>query len=537
MHKYKIKKSGLIFKWQQGILTMMIKIIANFLTIALFLSFGTDPVGAQIVSSQGGKMAVYINPAQIGGDYPNAEGNLSECLRTHLDYYLWHKGWDFEFIFPKNVISLDSAQNEIRGNSFRFLLFINIKAQLKIHEFDLPDRIVNDSSRVYSDRLKIKLSASLIDLATGEKILPPIEEEVSAEKNWRKSLNFKLNEKNYLFPEPPDFVIKRLISASFKSLPESNFIISPTDNNVPLKIVIDSQIAVDSRDFSDAMMSIKYILHSIYRQFGCTLKIIDTVFIGHGQIQYSDIQNLYNLLETKIPPLKDTFTVVFVRTSDAPNYYEPDFNLPVGLSEIGRKTSLVTEIPSPNEETSEWKSFLNGQLILHEVGHLFGAIHVSDINSVMNSRVSWVSSDNFDSLNKSLIKMGFQDNSKLAAISSYLRLVVLAIEQTEYKLSDYPELFFSYNNYNKRNLTSNLGNTTFAGSIRYASDGYAQYLIKNKHRAKELFYMALAGDPMQGAIHYYLAKVTDGELSRYHLARSAQIGYYAAIREYNILRK
>jgi hypothetical protein len=135
------------------------------------------------------------------------------------------------------------------------------------------------------------------------------------------------------------------------------------------------------------------------------------------------------------------------------------------------------------------------------------------------------------------VKNGLEDSGHFISIPSYLKGVVKAIEDSKYKLSDFPELFFSYNNFSKRDLASRLGNLGFAGSIRYASDGYSQLLLKHKSRARELFYMALAGDPDQAAVHYYLSKVTDGDLARYHLARAAEIGYYKAVREYAIIKK
>ncbi len=188
--------------------------------------------------------------------------------------------------------------------------------------------------------------------------------------------------------------------------------------------------------------------------------------------------------------------------------------------------------------TSEWKGFLNGQLLLHEIGHLLGAVHVSDINSIMTSRAVWVSSDLFDPLNDYVIRTTCRQGRQYQEITEYLGVVIDCINETGYKLSDYPGHFFSYINPNKEIMKSGLfDGDGIEKSIFYAVKAYGHFILKEYETARDDFYKALVCDSTQGAIHYYLSKVTSGPLSDLHLRKSAEIGYYGAVHEYIILEK
>ncbi|UCD94206.1 MAG: hypothetical protein JSU69_10645 [Candidatus Zixiibacteriota bacterium] len=80
-------------------------------------------------------------------------------------------------------------------------------------------------------------------------------------------------------------------------------------------------------------------------------------------------------------------------------------------------------------------------------------------------------------------------------------------------------------------LSVSFGDEGVGKAIAFAEQGYRQYLLKDHQTARDLFYMALACDSAQGAVHQYLSRVTSGKLAELHLRKSSELGFYRAIHE------
>ncbi|MEW5925238.1 MAG: hypothetical protein AB1746_14750, partial [Candidatus Zixiibacteriota bacterium] len=228
----------------------------------------------------------------------------------------------------------------------------------------------------------------------------------------------------------------------------------------------------------------------------------------------------------------DTLAIAIIDPAQPEDYFKRVQPARIGLSDLGRHFSLISRLQPPNKDVAEWAAFMNGQLMLHEVGHLLGGIHVSDLHSIMNPVSPWVASDQFDIVNRNIIekrrKVGFSDRN----IADYLHLVAGALKDSEYGLADYPAIFFSYININPFKLQRNtFGEEGVGQSIPYAVAGMQMFLIKNPEMARDNFYRAWVRDTSQASIQYYLSKVTSGKLSELHLKRAAQMDYYQAIIE------
>jgi hypothetical protein len=514
--------------------TIMFRIAPIEAVLLIFLGLLFTP--ATGASAAGNKLAVYLYPVKTSDESRPYADDINECLSNHLDYYLWQKGWEIEFLGPDSRRKAETAIQHLDTGAFDYLLQIEPEADIRSIELSSKQK----GSTRYAGRLHIKAHFSIRKLGPTDSTLANRWFETRASDSWIEMPDSLATQGKVMTPEPPDFVVKRLLSSALASLPSLARKRSTLSDKVPVLIVVDSRIFNDwwNRSDSDIIHATEYASHCMEKQFGFGLEICGKDYITAPDVGFSGISSLFKAFLENQSRRIDTLVVGFYRPNDIMEFYRNSGKIQIGISELGRQTSLLAELLPPNKETSEWNAFLNGQLILHEIGHLLGAIHVSDIQSVMTIRTEWVSSIHFDTLNHYLIANGHKDKELLSGIAGYLDFLASAIEATGYKLSDYPAVFFSYLNLNRKGIMNNdFGKGIFRASIPYAARGYMQYLAGNPAFAEELFYKALAGDPGQGSIHYYLSSVTKGEDSRYHLKRAAEIGYYEAILERHLISR
>jgi len=496
-----------------------------FLSIVFLIGPATS-ANDTALNIEPGKIAVDISfDHDITGPEFN-RANLELCLKNHLDYYLWYKGWNFEFV--DGEISGESA--DIPG--FDYLLNMRVKASFKSKKIRLND----EKEKVnYSGLLRIGAAISFNDLRHGA---APISDErkfsASSEKKWVRSPDGGYYPPELTIPEPPDFVVKRLLSEALAFLPKKESRNLNLKTDIPVYLLVDKHITAEVGDVtdSDVYTALKYASRSLQRQFGFGLKPVGYADLATEMISFDGFQRLFDRIRKNEPQRPDTLTIAVFEPLNPERFYARKSPSRIGLSDLGRQFSLLARLRVPESATIDWTAYINGQLMLHEIGHLLGAVHVSDLKSIMNPVTTWVSSDRFDHLNLYIIKRGRRVNPARQSLVDYLNLVVAGIENSEYALVDYPPLFFSYVNLNRYKLKdSNYGGGDAGRTIPYAVSAFRMYLLKNYHTARDNFYKALACDPGQASIHYYLSKTTTGKLSELHLKKAAEMGYYIAIHE------
>lgn len=500
--------------------------------LLFFISVPSSPPSAEQLPLDNGIVAVYLKPATFAGDEEFNGRTLLNCLRNHVDYLLWFKGWDFDFVQPDDDLEADLVIDGLDDNRYRYLLYIETDASFQRKRIHAKDDNSVELPEKYSRFLKLKLVTSFYDISLQKKTL---DHRVSKGKNlnlWVESPDGGYLPKELTNPEPPDFVIKRILSEALSFLPVYERPGVGGKGDIPVSIVLDKRILSGGGDYetSDIHTVLEYASRSLRRQFGFGLKVCAREYLTARGIPFSGMNALFKSLLNTRPVRNDTMTIAAFRPEMPEQFYESGRKVRIGLSDLGKQVLLIAEISPPNKMTSEWKAFLTGQLLLHEIGHLLGAIHVSDLNSIMAPKTTWVSSDQFDPLNKLIIEDGRKIGLQSRRITEYLQFVTDAVRKTNYRLADYPAMYFSYINLNRKQFQDNSpAGSDFARSIPYAAEGYRLYLLKNYSLAKDFFYKALACDSTQGALHYYLSRVTSGELSKLHLKKSAETGFYRAI--------
>jgi len=513
----------------------------KFFLFLLLLTVAYIPTVAGIDSPtlKKGPVVISINLGKLEGRGEYNRENLKECLINHLDYYFWMKGWDYNFVSKGDSSATNIDLEKLQTDGYSYLIDIETGAEFHAGKVPYSGNENKKKDKIYNGFLKIRMKVRFFDLMTSKVQIMERKADGKARDEWVEDGQGGFFAEELSNPESPDFVIKRMLSKLFDFLPSYPRKTDGMKSEIPLYLVVDKNLLDSSGNLSDDLMTgIDYASHGLRRQFGFGLKLTGLEPVNADGVAFADLKKLYRSFLKGQPDRNDTITVAVIKTTDPEKFYIAGIPTRIGLSDMGKRMLMVADLSEPNGETSEWKAFLNGQLLLHETGHLLGAIHVSDIRSIMNPQTAWVSPYRFDRFNSSIITRLKAWQNPPGRVSDYLDTVVVCLEDTEYKLADYPATFFSYVNLNRRRLGSNsFGSSGVGKSILYALEGYQQYLLKDRNGARDVFYMALASESTQGAIHYYLSQVTDGKLSELHLRESAKIGYYMAIDNYYQYRK
>jgi hypothetical protein len=477
--------------------------------------YAFGPVFAENNAIGKGDMAVCIKVAEMPKRMEFTRANLIDCLVNHLDYYLWFKGWNYQFVQPDSDSDIDRLIEQTGYSRYRYLFYLDCDGS-----FD-------------KDKLALKLNITFIDLEKGKRILDRKSYKGKSRSDWI-DIPREIPDSRFISHEPPDYVVKRILSDVLSFLPAYERETFSLTGDLPVSLVIDQKLRDGSASYDSDMLiaALEYVSDKLRQQVGIGIKLCGVEYIRAKSISFSEIQPLFKSLMIYLPKRKDTVTIGVFEPDEPVRFYQTGFTNQIGLSDLARGNILIASLSPPNRETSEWKAFQNGHSILHEIGHLLGAMHVSDLNSIMNTHTTWVGSTDFDSLNLLAIKSYQKNKRQSSSVTNYIEMLVDCIDLSGYKKSDFPAFFDGYMELNKiKSDDLEFDVDGFGTSVSYAVDGYRQLLDKNLDSAESCFYKALICDSTQGATHYYLSKSTTGALSELHLQKAAELGFYKAVFE------
>ena len=208
--------------------------------------------------------------------------------------------------------------------------------------------------------------------------------------------------KNFIYYEFPWMIVAKQLTKNLMDIPICN-----VNNPPPAENRFDVSLWVDNtyrekfpKTWKDRLLLRFVYANDILRsQFNIGLKIVEfkqwnsefssTLESTLGRLEESGISNpkLFRIGITLNRKLKSNW----------------DSRLKLGLSQLLGTNAVITAQPSFPSIAQYWNSLEEAITLAHEIGHLFGAIHVPDENSIMYPSSGFLSFE-FDELNKNIIE-------------------------------------------------------------------------------------------------------------------------------------
>jgi len=189
----------------------------------------------------------------------------------------------------------------------------------------------------------------------------------------------------------------------------------------------------------------------------------------------------------------------------------------LGSAYILSNDAVITAQPSFPSVGQYWNSIEEAITLVHEIGHVLGAIHVPDKNSIMYPTAGSLSYE-FDEVNKKIIgvtKTNYLNETQKERLVSYSAELI--------QVKDFPEknsnpiLLPIYNVVtqinNQSQIISNDSITTITNlskllptsEVIFATMGYSAYKTYNDTKAKNYFQKVLEMNPDFAEVQFYLS--------------------------------
>ncbi len=469
-----------------------------------------------------GRMAVTLNLSITGETDRSLVSGLRQCLISHLEYYFWKKGWEAEIVDSDTLSTLPESDRELNNAGFKYSA--EIGGKITCRRFGTP--LLDDCLQWPFPDFEISshLRLTIRDLCGGGLIYSGKPVTMSSLKRWLffDGVNIERQPR-----ELPNFVFMRQIEQMMSELPLCHY------QNEPAAKALEVEIYAEEFD-SDLELAFDYASRIFHRDFGLELKILNKSKIGLTPGPLDRLEDVFregrNILSSKNGPMR----VIIYRITDPDKVFISRDRIQVGLADVGYRLAVVTALEMPGEDYNSFRAMQIGQLLVHEISHLCGAVDVADDNSIMCGYSSWVSSGHFDPLNRRIVSEVGLHGGRPGPIADYLAFIAEGLERGDYTLVDFPHMYFQFQNLNEPGIISEACRVgQFGRALPYAVKGFQDYILKNYESSRDNFYKCLALLENNGAVHYYLSLVTTGALADFHARKSAEAGFYPARVGYN----
>lgn len=333
-------------------------------------------------------------------------------------------------------------------------------------------------------------------------------------------------------PEPFEYIIKRSLEKILSKIPAKSVPKINSAFSIPMIVQVDS--ALIDREGVDWQIRISKMTavasQSFVGTFGRALDIKRIEALPTRTDVNKPLREIQTALKEMTGHTGDTLVVTILDQVPLEDYFLKQSYDEIGLSELGQKFVIVRLIPSISNEYNTWRPYFDGLTLLHEIGHAFGAIHVSDMNSVMSHSTGWLASERFDPFNRTIIEAALSGKLKFNNPATYVSFISKTLRKISYGLADYPAFFDSYLNYgNNRLIEKKLRKAIDYQPQLLATRGHLLLLKGEKEKAAKLFQDALIFDRHQASLYYYLALSEQGSQSLKAMKTAAKLGYLKAI--------
>ncbi len=464
-----------------------------------------------------GKVTIELKISITGTDDPFLFRGLRRCLISHLEFFFWKKGWNATAVDSLTLPEMDRADSALQDTGPSYIA--EVSGIIKCHLSDAPH--LNDSLKwPFADiDISSNLRLTIKDAKAGGAVFESKPISVTSRDNWLQFEGLKLDEQP---KELPNFVFMRQIEELLSGLP------SVERKQESASRAFDIEIYADEID-PDIEMALDYASHVFSRRFGFALKILNTNKVELKPTSLENTEAIFDLIRGRIKTKQGPMRLLVFQPTDPEKLFISNKTVQVGVTDVGHRLAVITALKTPGHDYDQFRAMQIGQLMVHEISHLCGAVDVADDNSIMCGYSNWVCSAEFDQLNGKIISAAALHDGRPGPITDYLSLIAENLNNGKYTLVDFPQMFFRFQNLNDRHVISRACRAgQFGRALPYAIEGFQNYVLENYESARDDFYKCLALLGENGAIDYYLSLTTSGALADFHARRSARTGYYPA---------
>jgi len=325
------------------------------------------------------------------------------------------------------------------------------------------------------------------------------------------------NNSDLLYPEYSWMVAAKQISRKFADIPICSIVNTPPAEN---KFAIDLWVDESYRNafpntWKDRLrLRILYANDIFQPQFSVELFISN--FVEWNSKFDRSLDNTLVKLNTSTKPNPNTLKIAITLNNELKQNWRDRKEL--GKAFLLGNEAAITAQPSFPAVGQDWNPIEEAITIAHEIGHIFGAIHIPDENSIMYPSAGSLSYE-FDPVNKKIIeatKKNFLRKDGRERLITYSEELV--------KIKDFPSPnsnpilsaianVVALINYKSQIITknsertfTNLSNLLPDSVITLAVMGYLELKENKYEEAKNSFIEVLEINPDFAEVHYYLSQ-------------------------------